>query len=63
LTTKAPYRTGEARDSGRALAVATIEDLFLVQPNRLAHAVAADVLDQLVELPTFEQREELRQSG
>jgi hypothetical protein len=42
-----------------ALTVAAIEDLFLIEPNRFAHAIEADVLDQLVELRALKQRKEL----
>ena len=52
-------RTRNARHGGGAVAVAAVEDLLLVDPDRLAHAVGAHVGDQLVEVRALEQREQV----
>jgi hypothetical protein len=44
-----------------AEAVAAVEDLLLIEPDRLAHTMGADVGEQFVELGTVEQGKEVRE--
>jgi len=41
--------------------VAAVENLVLVQPDRRAHAVVADVGDELVEFGAVDERKQLRE--
>jgi hypothetical protein len=45
----------------RTVAVAAVEDLVLVQHDRLAHPVRADVLDQGGKFVALDQRKEFRE--